>query len=366
MVTLKDVAKLAEVSVITVSRVVNGSGSVRPQTRARVEAAIEALQYLPNQTASNLRSRQSDTVALLLPSITNSFWTTIARGAEDEAWEHGYGLFLCNTDDDLAKEERYVEIVARRQVEGVLLVPTPGSAPLLEWLRRRRIKFGLLHRPLAGVTSDIIRSDSRGGARALAERLLGAGYRRIAFVGGPPTLQLARDRLAGYRDAMAAAAAAIDPATVAIGEDYGQQIGERLVAELLRRRPSPEAILIANSRLAVGGLRAIARAGWRVPGDVAVAAFSDIAALEDYAPLMVTAVQPAYDIGRLGARRLLERRADDGATVEIVLPNRITVPPGWPDGAVAGPEFDLRAAGIVVGAQRPPAEGDGGGNAGSG
>lgn len=354
MVTLKDVARRAGVSVITVSRVVNASGYVHPETRARVQAAIDELRYVPNQMASNLRSRQSDTVALLLPSITNSFWTTTARGVEDEAWARGYGMFLCNTDDDLAKEERYVDILLRRRVEGVLLVPTLGSEPLLDRLRQRRIKFVLLHRQLAGVEADIIRGDSRGGARALTERLLAAGFRRIAYVGGPPTLMLARDRLVGYREAMAAAGVVVDPALVVSGEGYGQQIGERLVAGLLARTLRPEAVLLANSRLAIGGLHAIARAGLRVPADIAVAAFYDISALDDYSPLMVTAIQPAYDIGRLGARRLFELAADgDGAPVEIVLANRVTVPPSWPDGAV-GPEFDLRATAVVAGG-RPAA-----------
>lgn len=333
MVTLKDVAARAGVSAITVSRVVNGSSSVRPATRARVESAIEKLQYVPNQNASNLRSRQSDTVALLLPSITNSFWTTIARGVEDEAWAGGYGMFLCNTDDDPEKEERYVELLLRRQVEGILIVPTLGSEPLLERLRRRGMRFVLLHRQLEGVAADTVRGDSRGGALALTERLLAAGYRRIAYVGGPPTLALARERLAGYREALIAAGREPDPALVRLGEGYGQQIGQRLIAELLATRPRPEAIVLANSRLAIGGLHAIGQAGLRVPEDIAVAAFYDISALDDYSPLMVTAVQPAYDIGQLSARRLLDARARDGAPVEIVLPNRISVPVGWDDGA---------------------------------
>ncbi|MDP9469359.1 MAG: LacI family transcriptional regulator [Chloroflexota bacterium] len=358
MVTLKDVARRAGVSVITVSRVVNSSGYVRPETRARVEAAVEELQYVPNQMASNLRSRQTDTVALLLPSITNSFWTTIARGVEDEAWACGYGMFLCNTDDDLAKEERYVDILVRRRVEGVLLVPTPGSQPLLERLRRRRIKFGLLHRQLDGVEGDVIRGDNRGGAFALTEQLLAAGFRRIAYVGGPLTLMLARDRLAGYREAIAAAGGDVDPALVKSGKDYTQQIGERLVAELLRQTPRPEAVLIANSRLAIGALHAIAWAGLRVPADIAVAAFYDISALDDYSPLMVTAIQPAYEIGRIGARRLLRRGAENDGPVEVVLPNRITVPPGWPDGATAGPEADVRAGIVLASARGAPAPSD--------
>lgn len=324
-VTIKDVAKKAGVSLITVSRAINGSGYVHPETQARVQAAIEELQYVPNQMASNLRSRQSDTLALLLPTITNSFWTTIARGVEDEAWAHGYGVFLCNTDDDPVKEARYIDILLRRQVEGLVIVPTPTSAPLLQRLRQRRMKFVVLHRKVEGVEADVVRSDSYGGVLALTKHLLDAGYRRIAYVGGQLTLSLGRDRLAGYKDALRSAGVAIDPALIKVGS-YSQQDGYQLVTELLRGDPRPEALCIGNSRLAIGALRALSEARVRVPEDLAVTAFSDIVALDEYAPLMTTAVQPAYEMGRLGVRRLLERRTDNQTPLEdLILPNRITV-----------------------------------------
>lgn len=323
--TIKDVAKRAGVSPITVSRVVNGMGYVHPATRAKVQAAIDELQYIPNRTASNLRSRQTDTLALVLPDITNSFWTTIARGVEDEAWAGGYGVFLCNTDDDPAKEERYLDILLRRRVEGVTIIPTPGSVALLRRLRQRGMQLVVLHRQMAELDVDSVRGDSRGGAFALTAHLLDAGRRRVAYVGGPLVFSSGRERLAGYQAALRAAGLEPDPALVAVGE-YSQRTGHRLVAELLRAGEPPEALFIGNSRLALGALRALADAGLRVPRDMAVAAFYDIAALDDYAPLMTTAVQPAYDIGRLGARLLLARIAGKSAPgEEHLLPNRITV-----------------------------------------
>lgn len=325
MVTIKDVAKKAGVSPITVSRVVNGNGYVHRDTRARVEAAIADLEYVPNRLAGNLRSRQSDTIALLLPDITNSFWTSIARGVEDEAWARGYGMFLCNTDDDPVKEGRYMDILLRRRVEGILIVPTPASVPYLQRLRQRGIKFVVLHRKIEGVTADVVRGDSRAGVRALTEQLLAAGWRRIAYVGGATTLTFGRDRLAGYKETLRAAGVKIDPALIKVGT-YTQQSGYELVADLVRRDPRPEAIVVANSRLAMGALRALSDAGLRIPRDISVAAFHDISLLDGYAPRMTTAVQPAYDIGRLGARRLLERtNVPRTTTEEIVLPNRITV-----------------------------------------
>ncbi|MGH2533040.1 MAG: LacI family DNA-binding transcriptional regulator [Thermomicrobiales bacterium] len=325
MTTIKDVARKAGVSLITVSRVINGNGYVHRDTRARVEAAIEELQYVPNRLASNLRSRQSDTIALLLPDITNSFWTSIARGVEDEAWDRGYGMFLCNTDDDPAKEARYIDILLRRQVEGILIVPTPASVPHLQRLWQRGIKFVVLHRKVDGVKADIVRGDSRAGVRALTKQLLDAGWRRIAYVGGSTNLAFGRERLAGYQETLRAASVKIDPALIRVG-NYSQQTGYDLVTELMHAGPRPEALVIANSRLAMGALRALADAGLRIPRDIAVASFHDISLLDDYSPCMITAIQPAYDIGRLGARRLLERGTRDQATVEeIVLSNRIMI-----------------------------------------
>lgn len=326
-VTIKDVAKKAGVSLITVSRVINGRGYVRAETQSRVQAAIDELQYVPNQMASNLRSQQTDTLALILPDITNSFWTTIARGVEDEAWSRGYGVFLCNTDDDLEKEARYIDILLRRRVEGLAIVPTPESAPQLERLRQRRIPFVVLHRKLEGLGADVIRGDSRDGAFQLTRQLLDDGWRQIAYIGGPLNLLLSRERLAGYEDALASAGVPVDAALVHLGS-YSPETGARLVRELLAGGPRPEALLIANSRLAVGALHALAAAGLRVPEDIAVATFYDIAALDEYSPLMTTARQPAYEIGQHGVRRLLDRvRDQDLPVADIVLPNRLTVHP---------------------------------------
>ncbi len=329
--TLKDVAKLANVSIITVSRVVNQSSYVHKATRARVLAAIEELQYVPNQTASNLRSRQNDTLALIVPDITTTFWTAMARGAEDEAWASGYGVFLCNTDDDPVKEARYVDIVTRRRVAGIAIVPTLGSAELLRRLLRRRQQFVMLHRKIVDIDADTIRSDSRRAARELTARLLDAGWRRCAYVGGSLGGSLGHDRLAGFTEALAARGLVPEAQLVKIGE-HTQRSGYALTTQLLRDKPLPEALLIANSRLALGALHALAAAGVRVPEDLAVATFFELSRLVDdsrlaWTPLTI-ATLPAYDIGRLGIRRLIARiGGDTGPLEDRTLAARITAHP---------------------------------------
>lgn len=353
-VTMKDVAERAGVSPITVSRVINGTGYVRIATRAKVSAAINELQYVPNQMASSLRSRQTRTIALLLPTITNSFWTTIARGVEDEAEARGYNLFLCNTDYDPDKEGRYFAALIRNQVDGILIVPTPMSAPRMHQLQARQMPLVLIAHKLDGIEADVIRSDNYNGAAALTRSLIEAGWRRIAYVGGPHTASPGLDRLEGYRGTLTRSGIAIDDTLVKIGTT-DQAAGYRLVLELFESGARPDALVIANSRLAIGALRALIDTGRHVPDDIAIATYHDISALDDYSSLMTTVVQPAYDMGRLGAHRLFERIAGAPlAVMDCVLPNRI-VPFGMSDPAAPSSHYPPLSAIVstVDGYRRP-------------
>jgi len=325
-VTMRDVAARAGVSLVTVSRVINGHDAVQASTRARVHAAVEELRYVPDQMASSLRSRQTNTLALMLPTIANAFWTTIARGVEDEAEERGYSVFLCNTDDNLAKESRYLDVLVRRRVEGIIVVPTAASAEPLLRVLQRNMPIVQVHRKLDAVATDSVRSDSRGGAAALTEQLLALGCRRIAFLGVSPTISPSRDCLVGFEDTMTRAAIPIAPALVRLGR-AAPEVGYALTRELLQDA-RPEAICIGNSRLAVGALRALSDAGLRVPEDIVVATFYDITALDAYSPSLITAVQPSYDIGRRGAQRLFERIAGLATPpTDIILPSALNLRP---------------------------------------
>lgn len=329
MVTMKDIAKRAGVSPITVSRVVNNSGYVGAETRERVEMAIRDLNYVPNLVASSLRSRQSDLLALVLPDITNSFWTSIARGAEDEAWSHGYGVFICNTDNDVAKEQAYIERLLRRRVEGLLLVPTPDirSEEQLPRLRIHGLKFVVVHRRLRHTAAEIVRSDGESAARSLTNELIKTGKSRIGFVGLPFTDTSSADRLAGYQAALRSAGIHFDPSLIREGDVDQGNGGYRMVSELLASPAPPDAILLANSRLAIGGLRAIEDAGFSIPGDLGVAAFHDINAMDQYAPRLIRAVQPGYRMGQLATRRLLQMSSEsNGPHTEVLLQPEIHLP----------------------------------------
>ena len=329
MVTVKDVARLAGVSMITVSRVVNNSDLVNQETRQRVEAAIAELHYVPNMVASNLRSQRSDFLALVLPDITNSFWTSIARGAEDEAWSQGYGVFICNTDSEPEKEDGYIQRLLQRRVEGVLIVPTPGPSgnKQLRRLQQHGIKFVVIHRKLVDIQANVVRSDGQSAAREMTAELARRGRRRIAFLGLPFRDPHSRDRLIGYQDALRDAGLPLEPELVRIGEDRKGADAERMMGELLSRQAPPDAILLANSRVAIGGLRAIERTGLEIPDDISVAAFHDINLMDAYAPRLIRAVQPSYRMGQVATRRLLEIGAlPDEPNTEIILETDVHLP----------------------------------------
>src|SRR6476469_1945226 len=215
--TLREVAARAGVSAITVSRALHNTGLVSAATRERVLAAIAELDYVPNGAARSLRSNKTQLLALLVPDITNPFWTTVARGVEDAALQAEYGVILCNTDEEQAKEARYLDLLLRQRIDGLLVAPTSESTQILQDLERRDVPFVLIDRAVAGVAADIVRGDSRGGAQRMAAHLLAGGYRRIAVLTGPLTVSTAEERVAGYLSALAEAGLPADPDLIFYG-----------------------------------------------------------------------------------------------------------------------------------------------------
>ena len=272
---------------------------------------------MPNSVARSLRSRQTSMLALLVTDIVNSFWTTIARGVEDEASAHGFVVLLCNTDEDPAKEERYVDMLLRRRVDGLLIGPTTMSAPMLRRLAAGGVPFVLLDRTVEGIEADVVRSDSRGGAARLTEHLLATGYRRIAYIGSPLAMSTGTDRLVGYVGALASANVEFDHALVKVGT-HSLEGGYSFTREMLELGTSFDAIFAGNNLIAMGALHALSEAGVRVPEDVALVTFDDIAREYTHSPFLTAAVQPAHQMGQTGARLLLNRIGGKRKDTEVV------------------------------------------------
>src|SRR5690349_6039699 len=208
---MKDVASLAGVAVGTVSNVLNHPDLVRPLTRARVEAAMEQLGFIPNGSARQLRAGRSRCLGLVVLDVTNPFFTEVARGAEDYAQAAGYAVILCNSDEADDKERRYLRVLEEQRVRGILITPVHGRAPELRRIRERGTPVVLLDRPGSAGQCSVAVDDRRGGEIAVSH-LLGLGHRRIALVNGPVAIRQCADRRRGALRAVERAG--LDPAAV--------------------------------------------------------------------------------------------------------------------------------------------------------
>jgi LacI family transcriptional regulator, galactose operon repressor len=322
--TISDVARRAGVSPVTVSRVINRAAHVKPTTRAAVERAITELGYVPNVAARSLRSKHTGTLGLLLPDITNPFWTTIARGVEDSAQGRGYAVFLCNTDENPAKQRSYLAVVLSQRVEGVIIAPYDSDARSLAPLPEQNIPAVLVDRRVEGWDTDTVATDSVSGARALVRHLIELGHRRIAVLSGPQATSTAEERVAGYCVALTEAGIPVDARLIRRGE-FRAASGEHMASRALDEQPRPDAIFAVNNTLAQGALTALEKRGLRVPEDIALVCFDDFGDTSSFFPFLTIVAQPAYDIGT-NAAQLLFSRLDSPVRLparHIVLPARL-------------------------------------------
>jgi len=323
MTTVNDVAREAGVSPITVSRVINNSGYISQSTREKVEKAIEKLGYVPNTLARGLRSKRTHTLALIVTDITNPYFTLMARGVEDSAGASDYTVVFCNTDESESKEEKYANMLAQRQVDGVLLVPAGGNANTVKFLQSNGITVVVLDRRVLDVKTDFVTSDSQIGASHLVKLLIGLGHNHIAVITGPKKVSTSVDRVSGYRQALAEAGL-VDNDYVYYGP-FNQQSGYELTKQAMLHSPRPTAIMGANNFIMIGIIKALQDLGLKVPEDVSVVGFDDLPESMLIKPFLTVAAQPAYEIGRAAADLLVKRISGEltGDCVELVLPMEI-------------------------------------------
>ncbi len=288
--------------------------------------AIAELGYVPNVVARSLRSRRTRSLALILPDITNPFWPTVARGVEDAAQKGGYSVLLCNSDENAEKQARYLEVVVSQQVDGVIIAPCDSDPGKLALLRDRGVATVVIDRRIDRWDVDTVRGDSVGGAHALVRHLILLGHRKIAMITGPADASTSQDRVAGYEAALMHAGLPIDAALVRYGE-FREGSGRQMMETLLQERPDITAVFAANNAIALGAVEAIGEAGLRVPQDVALVCFDDLAPTSQLFPFLTVAEQPAYEMGFEAARLLLGTLAAQTpmAPRHIMLPTRLIV-----------------------------------------
>jgi LacI family transcriptional regulator len=329
MATIKEIARRAGVSIGTVSNVINGTAIVSESRRTLVEKAIRDLDYHPNQIARSLKISRTGMVGMVISDITNPFFPQLVRGAEDALLKKNHLLITFNTDDQVGREKQVLSVLRARRVDGILLVVAPGEDTSSHL--RDALKSGLpivcLDRVPPGIEIDAISVDNVGGARQCIQHLLDLGHSRIGIITGPPTLQTARERLQGYREALENSGIPLQPELIMHG-DFRAESGYLLGKFMLSRADRPTALFISNNTMALGALKALEELGLSCPADIALAMFDDLPLTESFHPHLTAVAQPAYALGYQGAELLLQRidhHHESPGPVRLQLPTELKI-----------------------------------------
>lgn len=302
MSNIQDVAREAGVSTTTVSRHLNGKLDLPPETAARIDAAVSRLQYRPNLLAKRLSLGMTETIGLVTPEIGNPFFAELAAAAEDEAASSGYAVLMSSTRGDVDREIACLRRLDDHHVDGLLMLTNRVDDGTLARHLLRQPNVVLLDEDIPDVDVPRVFVENEDGAFRATRHLIEAGHRHIAHVGGPAGLFSTRERLDGYRRAMAEVGLA--PAEERLGA-YSREHGATAMRELLQLDAVPTAVFAGSDFIAIGILQAAREAGLRVPADLSLVGFDDMPFSELLNPGLTTIRQPAAELGRVGVRRLL-------------------------------------------------------------
>lgn len=303
--TIKDVAKLASVSIATVSYVVNGSHQVSEETRRRVVRAVEMLEYRPSALARSLRVQRTNTVGLIVPQLGNLFFTEAAHGIEEILQRNGYSLIISESEGSPGTERRLIQMFNSLLVDGLIIVPCGRRQSELRKALRGNYPTVFLDRRLGRFAGDAVLLDNYGATVEAVGLLAGRGHRRIGMVLGSKWYSTTRDRIRAYKKALRDAGIGFDPALVRHG-DYSIEAGSALAEDLLRTA-SPTALFLACSNMTLGAFVTVRKLGLSVPGDVAIIGCDDLAWATATEPPLSMVYQPSAAMGRKTAELLLRR-----------------------------------------------------------
>jgi len=307
--TIRDVAERAEVSVATVSHVINGTHFVSPELRQRVLNAIEALDYRPNRLAQALSKQNIPLLALIVPDISNPYWSHVARAVQDLTDEHDYSVIVCSTDGLLKREVRFLRSLSG-WIGGLILHPYHVTHKHVNRYMGDDIPVVIIGDFLTArghpKNWDWVGGDNEGGAQAAVEHLIELGHRRIAFIQGPSGTPTGTRRLAGFRRAFELAGLSMDE-NLLIPGDYTRDAGRAGMRVLLDAGHPPTAVFCANDLIALGALETARQYGCRVPQDISIIGFDDIDEAERVTPSLTTIQQPPRRLGVAAAETLIER-----------------------------------------------------------
>jgi LacI family transcriptional regulator len=317
MATIRDVAKLAGVSVASVSAVTNGRSGVSPHLVRRVQKAVEALGYQPDSVARSLRVRRTNIIGMIMPQMASPFFAEVLRGVEDEARQKDYSVLICDSAADPVLEQRLLNTVMARRVDGILLASADPYFSAHELLRKN-IPFVFFDRLPAGCRGPAVMVNNAEGAFEATRYLADLGHRRIAIITGPPAISTAAERVEGFRSAMGVVGLPVREGYLRCGE-FRLEGGYRCTIEIMRASPRPTALFATNYEMTLGSLRALRELGIKCPEEVSLVGFDDLVLGMDgfswatmFSPQPTTIAQPSHEIGVEAIKLLIDQIEKSG------------------------------------------------------
>jgi DNA-binding LacI/PurR family transcriptional regulator len=337
MANMQEIARMAGVSLGTVSHVLNNTANVREPKRTRVLEAVQAVGYQPSQLARGLRRDTTNMIGMIIPDITNPFFPAVVRGADDVAFSNGYRLILCNTDNDHSKEIVQLNELRTYLPAGLIVIPSNFSDLTAQAESYRRAGAGVVcvDRLPRNWSGDSVTGNNEVGAYNATHHLIKLGHTRLGNITGPLHLTNAKERLGGFKRALRQAKIHLSPEYVQ-ETTFDKQGGYAKTLILLRLIPRPTVIVAGNDMIALGALLAVREAGLRCPEDISIMGFDDMDLCETTNPSLSSVSQSGYQLGSTAARLLLDRREGDTSPAKHIvlktllkLRNSVAPPPPW-------------------------------------
>ncbi|MBI9107883.1 MAG: LacI family DNA-binding transcriptional regulator [Spirochaetales bacterium] len=305
-ITVKDVALKAGVSTATVSRVLNNDPGIKPQTRKKVKTAILDTGYRMNKAARSLKTSRTGTIGLLVPELVNDFFMTVAQGVEDELHNSGYGMIICNANENRRDEEDRINLLIEQCVDGVIIIPASSEGRHFNKLRRAGIPVVMVDRLVEGFEADAVLADNVNGAYSAVAHLISSGCRRFGFIGGSLELSNFSERFEGFKRALTDYNIPVEEPIIKFG-DVHVESGYDLMEELMNQDNPPQNIFIANYFLHVGATKYLLNNRETASSEIRIAGFDDMALSSILGFSSVTVSQPMREMGRRAAALLLRR-----------------------------------------------------------
>jgi LacI family transcriptional regulator len=305
-ITIKEVAKLAGVSIATVSNVINDTKYVSNEVKKQVYDAMSVLNYVPNTLAKSLRVSESRLIGLMISDISNQFFSLVVRGIEDGLALEGYNVLLCNTDSNIEKEREYLKVLLGKRIDGIIVSSSGDSEEYFKEIWGIDVPLVFLNRCPNPLVSDSVTTNNREGALLATEHLIQHGYRKIGIITGPQNISTGRDRFVGFKQALQHHGLTLHEHLIRNGQ-FTVQSGYELMKELMNESAKPEAVFVSNNFMTLGVYNYLQENNINIPDDLTIIGFDDPEWATIVNPPLTAIRQPAYEQGALAAELIIQR-----------------------------------------------------------